>query len=118
MCMENLHWNIICAVVSGSLLQSWHKLQFGHPRSCSRSAVQIMFLLMSQTKNLHLGGAQFPHTTFFMLVATAPPNCALWAEVDEYMPLVLRFHLMSSVRSSRSSTGLSFSQSVQNCAIW
>ena len=55
--MKNLHWNIMCAAVSGSLLQSWHKLQFGHPRRCSRSAVQTLFLLMSHAKNLHLGGA-------------------------------------------------------------
>jgi hypothetical protein len=50
---ENLHWKIICAAVSGALLQSWQGPQLGHPLRMRRSAVHIRFCRINHAKVLY-----------------------------------------------------------------
>ena len=45
-----------CAVFK-FLRHSWQKYSFGHPLTCRRAAVQILFCSRSHKTNLHFGGA-------------------------------------------------------------
>ena len=71
------HWNRRWAADSWTCLHSGQRLQFGHPRRWSLSAVQILLFIANQAKNLHLGGAQIFQTIDTISVSVWPKNCAL-----------------------------------------
>ena len=66
------HWNRRWAADSWTCLHSGQMLQFGHPRRWSLSVVQILLLIASHAKNLHLGGTQIFQTVGIMVVSVWP----------------------------------------------
>ena len=66
------HWNRRWAADSWTCLHSGQRLQFGHPRRWSLSVVQILLLIASHAKNLHLGGAQIFQMVGIMAVSVWP----------------------------------------------
>uniref|UniRef100_A0A8R7V050 Uncharacterized protein n=1 Tax=Triticum urartu TaxID=4572 RepID=A0A8R7V050_TRIUA len=55
---EKRQWQRRCVEDSPVCIQRGQRPQFGHPRRASLSAVQTLFCITSQAKNLHFGGAQ------------------------------------------------------------
>ena len=62
---------------SFSRMHKGHEPQLGQPRLAKRSAVQTLFWMASQAKNLTLGGAQIFHTACSKGERMSLRNCAL-----------------------------------------
>lgn len=80
-------------IVSGAWSHNRHKSGWARALFASLSAVQHLSWWTSQIKNLHCSGDQLVHTWSAGSKNISPWNMALYADLAEYTPEALSFHI-------------------------